>query len=361
MWDVIIDVHCHYTLSSRRADESIERFSFEPACEDGRANFDSFVAPRATGRLTWQLLGRLLGVRGPLEPGPSLDAQLEAFYERHLLSAGPIERFVLLAFDRYHDRQGGRPPPPVDADDLGSDIYTSNSLVRSLCRQHPQRFLFGASVHPYRRDAVACVQEVFSAGACLLKWLPLHQNIDVTDPRSLRVLRCCAQLGLPLLVHYGEEFTLATQHPEYLSIEPLLEVLRQLRREGTMPTVIVAHVSTPVWALGDAVPYRRLTEALLGEFADAPLYADISALTAWGKPRFLRQIVRRQELHGKLLFGTDFPVPVGLPRLRGWLGPDYGAIAREPSWPQRVARIDRCLGFQEIVFHRAADVLPNVR
>ena len=141
---------------------------------------------------------------------------------------------------------------------LGSDLYTSNSLVRDLCRRHPGRFLFGASVHPYRPDAVAYVEEVFAAGACLLKWIPLHHNINMEDPRTLAVLRKLAALGLPLLVHVGEEFTLTTQRPAYRSIEPLLEVLRTLRREGGMPGVIVAHAATPVTPLGDHRPYRAL-------------------------------------------------------------------------------------------------------
>jgi mannonate dehydratase len=239
-------------------------------------------------------------------------------------------------------------------------MYTSNSLVRAACRVRPDRYLFGASVHPYRENAVACVEEVFSAGAALIKWLPLNQNIDITDPRTIAVLRCCARLGLPILVHYNAEFTLTTQHPEFIAVEPLLLVLRRLRHEGEMPITIVAHVATPVHPLGDEEPLRMLTDALLGEFAEAPLYADISALATWGKIRYLRQIARQQDLHPKLLFGTDFPVPLGLWLLRWDLGRDYRGIGGESSWPERAARVCRRMCFNEIVFHRAAALLPNI-
>ena len=121
----------------------------------------------------------------------------------------------------------------------GSDMYTSNTLVRAACRAGGGRYLFGASVHPYRENAIACVDEVFAAGACLMKWMPLHQNIDCRDERTKTVLRRCAEIGLPLLLHCGPEFTLATQHREYESVEPLLDALRELRRDGCMPTVIV--------------------------------------------------------------------------------------------------------------------------
>jgi uncharacterized protein len=357
---MIVDVHCHYALP-RLPFVTGDRFSFEHAGQGGTlpfpTDFDSCVSTRARRRLTWRIAQRVFGLAAGDD---ELNQRLAAEYEQHLLADGPIERFVLLAFDAVFDDEGRCPPLPTRRAELGSDLYTSNSLVRDLCRRHPARFLFGASVHPYRPDAVACVEEVFAAGACLLKWIPLHHNIDLADPRTLAVLRKLTALGLPLLAHVGPEFTLATQRPAYGSIEPLLDVLRTLRREGNMPTVIVAHAATPVTPLGDRGPYRALLAALVGEFADAPLYADISALATWGKAGFLRQLLRRPELHHRLLFGSDFPVPPLLHRLRCDLGRDYADVAGVRSWPQRAARAYRRLGFNEIVFHRAAEILPHV-
>ena len=128
-----------------------------------------------------------------------------------------------------------------------------------------------------------------------------------------------------------------------------------------MPTTIVAHLATSTIPIGDRHSFPRLAAALLGEFAEAPLYADISALTAWGKIRFLRKIAGMQELHAKLLFGSDFPVPLAMPRIwRDLRRRLYSRIAAERSWPQRAVQIYRHFGFNEIVFHRAAMLLPNV-
>lgn len=356
---MIIDVHCHHTFT-RRAAEARQRFSFEPATENGSAALDSWVSPRALRRMSWRLTKRFLGLDPRLPAGPELDDALTRFYEPHYFGEGPVERLVLLAFDAYHDDEGRQAPPPATRAQLGSDIYTSNSHVHAACRRHPQRFLFGASIHPYRPEAVACVDEVFRRGACLLKWIPLHQNIDVADARTLAVLRRCAALGLPILVHYNEEFTLTTQHPAYQSVTALLAVLRRLRREGAMPITIVAHVATPVTPIGELRSHEALLEALVGDLADTPLFADISALTSWGKVGFLRKIAQRQDLHPKLLFGSDFPVPVALPRLRRDLGRDYPRVASDASWIQQAARIYRRVGFNEIVFHRAAELLPNL-
>ena len=356
---MIIDIHCHYGFTRRPA-TAPDRFSFEPATEQGRPALDSCIAPRVLRRPSWRLMQWTLGFDWRLPPGEELDRQLESWYERHLCADGPCERCVLLAFDRYHDDAGRRPPPPEKKGQLGSDIYSSNTLIRDACRRHPGRWLFGASVHPYRENAVACVEEVFAAGACILKWIPLHQNIDCRDPRTVAVLRRCGELGLPLLLHYGEEFTLATQHGEHVAVGPLLDVLRGLRREGCMPTTILAHAATPALPWGQREPHRALLTALLGEFADAPLYADISGLAAWSKVGWLRKLARRQDLHAKLIHGSDFPVPLGLPRLRRDLGRAYRGVAAEPAWPQRVVRVYRELGFNEIVFHRVAELLPNV-
>ena len=127
-----------------------------------------------------------------------------------------------------------------------------------------------------------------------------------------------------------------------------------------MPITIVAHVATPVTPLGERRSHRLLLDALLGEFADAPLFADISALTSWGKVGYLRGMARRQDLHAKLIFGTDFPVPLALPRLRFDLGRAYRTIKAEPSWIQQAAMVCRQMALNEIVFERAAELLPNV-
>ena len=226
---MLIDLHCHYTFTGRLA-TARPRFSFEPATDGDQPALDSCVSPRSLRRLPFRLMRRMLKVPPEATPGEAIDAPLEQFYNEHLLADGPVQRVVLLAFDAYHDNQGRRTPPPQTRRDRGSDIYTSNSLIYATCRQHPERFLFGASVHPYRENAVRCVEEVFGRGACLLKWIPLHQNIDVADPRTLDVLRCCAHLGLPVLVHYNQEFTLATQHRQFVSIAGLLDTLRLLHR-----------------------------------------------------------------------------------------------------------------------------------
>ena len=82
----------------------------------------------------------MIDLGAPLVPGEVLDDALEKMYATHLLADGPIDRFVLLAFDAYRDDCGQTAPPPRRRSDFGSDIYSSNSLIRAACVAHPERF-----------------------------------------------------------------------------------------------------------------------------------------------------------------------------------------------------------------------------
>ncbi|MCK6484316.1 MAG: amidohydrolase family protein [Phycisphaerae bacterium] len=368
---MVIDVHCHVGFSARRTDAALPRFSFEQHGAAARPGFDSYFSPRFIAR--WQPLCRLgfvrrmLGVDWRLGPCDALDAQIQAFNDRHMLAAAGVDRMVLLAFDEYHAPDGtplGPPPPRSHRGSLGSDLYVSNTLVRSLCAARPDKFLFGASLHPYRvtdgRDAASLLEELKSAGAVLIKWLPIHQNIRAGDPRTVAFLRRAAELNVTMLIHYGGEMTLARQHMEFESPAELLSVMRDLRRERRMPTVIVAHVATPSTRFHSARSFRLLTDALLGEFRDAPLYADVSALAAMGRAVWLPRIARWRELHRKLVWGTDFPVPLFPTLFVHRMGIEALRIGHIDSWIERDLRLKRAMGLSQDVFHRAGELLLGV-
>ena len=359
---MIVDVHCHVGYSGRPVDVTIPRFSFEASGAVGKSGLDSYLSPRFLERPAWRFVRRWLGIDPKLEPGPQLDARFEAINRQHWSGAESVDRLVLLAFDEYHDDGGAAVGAAQRGQRFGSDLYVSNSLVRAMCTARPDRFLFGGSIHPYRvhagRNACELLEELAQAGVVLIKWLPIHQNIRADDPRTIAFLHKAAQLGVPLLIHYGGEMTLSRQHMEFECPVPMLGVLRQLRAEGALPTVIVAHAATPSFVLQSAASHRALVEALLGEFADAPLYADISALGALGRRTWLRRLARRPELHTKLVWGSDYPIPVVLPGFRWGLDrPTLRQIAALPSWLEQSLRLSQALGFKACVFTQAAGIL----
>lgn len=356
---MIVDVHCHVGYSNMPFDASIAHFSFESPATAGADGCESYFSRRMLARPGWFFIKRWLGIDPSLPPGSELDRQIAQANERHWNAAHSADRLVLLAFDAYHDNDGRAIGAVHRKRDRGSDLYVSNSLVRSIRRAKPDRYLFGASIHPYRDGATDMLHEVASAGAALVKWLPVHQNIDALDPRTLAFMRKAAELDIPLLIHYGGEMSLTRQHIEQEHPGPLLDALRKLRTEHAMPKVIVAHVATPSFPWQNDAGYRMFLDALLNEFRDASLYADISALAAFGRTGRLRELANRTELHGKLVWGTDFPIPVLLAPFRGRIDrATRKRIAGETSWIERDFLLKNALGFDDAVFRRGGELIP---
>ncbi|MBK8269064.1 MAG: hypothetical protein IPK83_12455 [Planctomycetes bacterium] len=361
---MVIDVHCHIGFSAKRADPNIQRFSFEQNGAAGHAGFDSYFSPRLIARPAWFFVRRWLGVDPRLKPGDALDAAIESIYEKHWSQMPSVDRLVLLAFDEYHDDDGCVIGPAGRFQKRGSDIYSSNSFVAAYCRTNPNRYLFGASLHPYRvyegRSAPDLLVELAASSPrpSLIKWLPIHQNIRADDPRTIAFLRRAAELKITILVHYGGEMSLSRQHMEFEHPGPMLGVLRKLRTESAMPTVIVAHLATPSFPWQSADGFNMLAEALTGEFREAPLYADISALAAFGRTSWLPHLAERADLQRKVVWGTDFPIPVMfMPYWRHLDRTTRRRIAAIPSWVEQDFQLKKAFNLQPEVFTRAAEIL----
>ena len=356
---MIIDMHCHMGLSERRATPWPGRFSFEPHGSSGYEGYDAYMSQRILGSVLWRYIKRKLGIDRALVQGPELDAALLDTCERHLLEASDVDRFVLLAFDEYHD-DSGRPIGPISSvQPVGSDMYTSNSFIKMLCMKHPDRYLFGASVHPYRPKAVEALEEVAQGGAVLVKWLPVHQNIDARDPRVERFVRRAGKLGLPLLIHYGTESFLRANHGSFESPVPMFDLLEKIRVDAPIPPVIIAHVAAPTLPFQKGEHYRATTSALVGRFPGDPVYADISALAH--RPRCLKDLLRRRELHGKLVYGSDFPIPPTTMWFPLLLWGKRRKLLSHPSWAQQNYSIMKALGVPEEVFNRGYHILQEKR
>ena len=127
-----------------------------------------------------------------------------------------------------------------------------------------------------------------------------------------------------------------------------------------MPTTIVAHFASPeLWPLTSGRTFRVLFDALLGEFADAPVYADISALALFTRAHWLKRLVRSPEIHGKLVYGSNFPVPP-TPLAFVWqLGWRVRAIKKMASWVDRDVAVKETLGFGDMAFTRSGDLLGH--
>jgi predicted TIM-barrel fold metal-dependent hydrolase len=263
--------------------------------------------------------------------------RLEALLAR-LLDESDLDAAVVLAFDGVHDRAGN-----FNADN--THLYVTNDYVIELASRNP-KYLLGASIHPYRTDAVAEIEKCVKAGAVLLKWLPIVQDFNPADRKCLPVYEALAHYDLPLLCHTGGEKSLPNMDVSVADpnlLKPALDM-------GVK--VIMAHCGTAS-APGET-DYVPEFMKLAREYEHC--YGDTAALnlpTRWYAygPILNDPIVRK-----KLIHGSDWPIlplpnPMEHPLRSAW------GMMRELNWLQRDIVIKRGIGFDAEYWGRAADVL----
>lgn len=247
--------------------------------------------------------------------GAPEDERADRLYVERLLAlvraAEPRLRLLLYAFDVRVRADGG--------EDLARSMFrVPDEHVLALARAHPE-FLACASVHPHRADALARLEAARAGGAVAVKWLPPAMGIDPSDARHGPYYRKLVELGLPLLVHTGEERAVWSADEQELG-NPLR--LRAPLAAGVR--VVALHCAS----LGEfcdpdapGAPPRsgfELFLRLLEEQGPAgELFGELSATVQLNRDTaVLATLLARPELHGRLLNGSDYPL-VALDPLTG--------------------------------------------
>jgi predicted TIM-barrel fold metal-dependent hydrolase len=218
-------------------------------------------------------------------------------------------KLMLLAFDYAH-RADGTPAPAA------TTFYTPNDYAWRTAQTFPQQFEWAASIHPYRVDAVATLEEAKRGGARAVKWLPAAMGIDPAAPRCDAFYAALARLDMPLLTHAGRELAVAAEFQEFGN--PLK--LRRALDHGVR--VVVAHCAS----LGQD---RDLDRGANGPLTDSFLlfarlmddarhagrvFGDLSAMTQLNRAGpALARVIERSEWHARLLNGSDYPLPGIMP------------------------------------------------
>ena len=272
------------------------------------------------------------------------DAVLLEQLDANIASSSRVSKAVILAMDGVIDEHGA-----LNRD--ATQIYVPNEfLARELPRF--EHLLFGASVNPYRPDALARLKSVKAKGAVLIKWIPNIMYIDPADARLREFYQTMVALDLPLLTHAGRERAFASARdalgdPERLRFPLSLGV-----------KVIAAHVGTD----GDTEGEPNF-ERILPLFESFPnLYADISSLTQINKLGDLAMVLAHPGLAKRLVYGSDWPL-----QFFPLISPFYHLGHVSISEAARISRIDNqwdrdvalklALGVPEEVFVRTREVL----
>lgn len=236
-----------------------------------------------------------------------------SFVERlHNLLAGlpPGVKLLLYAFDMTYDESGQLLRERTA-------FHVPNAYARDVARRHPAGFEWVCSIHPYRPDAVPALLQAAAEGARAVKWLPTAMNIDPASPRCDPFYAALAASGLPLITHAGEEKAVHGANQQHYG-NPLR--LRRALDRGVR--VVVAHcaslgqdVDLDRGPAGPRVPSFDLFARLMDDARYGPhLAGDISAITQRNRDlRVVRTLLARRDWHGRLLNGSDYPLPGVMP------------------------------------------------
>jgi len=211
----------------------------------------------------------------------------------------------ILGFDKNYNRDG-----TVNLEK--TEFYVPNEYVFQIADAHPDLFLPNISVNPYRPDAIRELERWARLGARVIKWLPNAMGIDPSDSQCDPFYQKMKQHDLILLSHGGEEKAVEAKEDQKLG-NPLL--LRRPLEHGVK--IIVAHcaglgqnedLESPLKPLTDNFDlFMRLMD---DKKYDGLLFGEISAMTQFnrsGKP--LQTILAREDLHERLVNGSDYPLP----------------------------------------------------
>lgn len=210
----------------------------------------------------------------------------------------------LLAFDKHYRRDGS-----VNLEK--TEFYVPNEYVFELAERHPDLFIPNISVNPYRPDAIAELERWASRGARVVKWLPNAMGIDPSDPKCDPFYQKMKELDLILLSHGGEEKAVEAEEDQKLG-NPLL--LRRPLDHGVK--VIVAHCAglgtnedLDSKDRGQRDNFDLFLRLMDEKRYEGLVFGEISAMTQFNRSEKLQTILEREDLHERIVNGSDYPLP----------------------------------------------------
>lgn len=275
----------------------------------------------------------------------TLKAKGNPYFFRHVsqfvAASTCVDSVVLLALDGTYNYDGASFLPEK------TDFMITNDFVSQEVRKYPN-LLWGASVHPFRKDFREELQKAHQNGAVLVKLIPPIQAVPLESESGLvrqrmqEFYKLLAHYKLPLLVHLDEEGTFSKSlEREFRQYVGVLGI-RAAIEAGV--TVIVAHAASRESKVDFRPGYRGNTYQDFLLLMDEPsyrgrLFADISALpTIVTRQDHLCRVLRDlQGQEDRLLWGSDYPLNNWKTTSTVLIGPGCGRGTFSPSSDERYA------------------------
>ena len=259
---------------------------------------------RLFDRISVRFFARNLGA----DPAQLMARPYDAYVEsmaRAVRESRYVEKACLFGVDARLDQHGRE----IDRD---KTVCATSEDVLAVAARYPDQFIPFFSINPLRPDALELIDRYIENGCVGAKFLQNYWGVNLNDERFIPYYEKLKAKNIPLIIHIGSEYSIQS-FARYERIEMLDLPL------ANGVTVIAAHMGLGrinhrlrVWKNLSRNPdsfdadYFRLLEMLK---THANLYGDISAMLSPMRARALRHLSTQHDVHHKILFGTDYPVP----------------------------------------------------
>lgn len=213
-------------------------------------------------------------------------------------------KICVLAFDGYYEKDGRKNMERTT-------LYVPNEYAYQCAKDFPDMCVPVGSVNPYRQDAIQELENCASNGVTIIKWLPNSMGINPKDEECVPFYEKLKELDMALLVHVGNEHTVNAGFIDDSLGNPLL--LRGPLDHGVK--VIAAHCASEGKCMdldnnNQTVECFDMFLRLMREskYKDL-LFGDISAITAFKRVGYLTRVLEATDIHDRLVYGSDYPVP----------------------------------------------------
>ncbi len=327
--------------------------------EDGRFhNEECFISQKMMNGLKFPIYLKALGVTVQ----ELKDTNNEIVFQKlasKLDESIRVKRAVVLAVDAAFDRETG------EFDEKTSEFYVPNSFILKGVKKYSDKFLYGASINPYRKDALELLDRAKSDGAVVVKWIPCIMNIDPADKKLIPFYQKLVEHNIPLLSHTGKESTFTK------SEDSLCDPARLKLPLDQGVKIIAAHIATSGENEGEP-DYQRLIKLFAEEKYRKTLVADISATTQLNRVKDFKKLISNPVFRGRLLYGSDWPLietTVGFLSLtpyKAYTTPIFNSvltvdqvteIAKFPSNFDKDVKLKESLGASPQIFLQAEEFL----
>lgn len=214
-----------------------------------------------------------------------------------------IEKVVLFGVDACVNDAG-------EVTHKDKTVCATNEDVAAVYTANPDIIIPFFSINPKRPDALELIDKYTALGFRGAKFLQNYWGVDTREARYRPYFEKLAANNLPLIIHTGSEDGIHShkscegiamlEHPLDAGVTVVCSHLALSHEKSRF----LKAVSKNPKNFNDE--YFTLLEMLKTR---KNLYADISALLTFTRAKVLRHLSEQHDIHDKLLFGTDFPVP----------------------------------------------------